>query len=146
MVLPVPGGPNSKIPLQGFVKFPLRNSSGRCKGSITSSRRVFYSYNRERESIYKQILVNTVDATGNIRVFGAVITRRVEQSKRKKVKTLTLSKAPMSSKRTPNSLGGITSVKSLRSKSLSVCTSLRDFCFNQNMESASASFSNSPTA
>ncbi|PKI56896.1 hypothetical protein CRG98_022725 [Punica granatum] len=36
IVFPVPGGPNSRIPLQGF-KRPPRNRSGLRRGSITSS-------------------------------------------------------------------------------------------------------------
>jgi hypothetical protein len=36
IVFPVPGGPNSKIPLQGFSNPPLKRSGLR-RGSITSS-------------------------------------------------------------------------------------------------------------
>mmetsp|Transcript_25253 Transcript_25253/g.41550 ORF Transcript_25253/g.41550 Transcript_25253/m.41550 type:complete len:208 (-) Transcript_25253:3784-4407(-) len=39
MVLPVPGGPNNRMPLHGLVRLPLRNNSGRCRGSITISLR-----------------------------------------------------------------------------------------------------------
>mmetsp|Transcript_29097 Transcript_29097/g.81443 ORF Transcript_29097/g.81443 Transcript_29097/m.81443 type:complete len:280 (+) Transcript_29097:429-1268(+) len=42
-VLPVPGGPNRRIPLQGFERHPLRKNSGRCSGSITISRRAFFT-------------------------------------------------------------------------------------------------------
>mmetsp|Transcript_18525 Transcript_18525/g.63134 ORF Transcript_18525/g.63134 Transcript_18525/m.63134 type:complete len:238 (+) Transcript_18525:570-1283(+) len=78
MVFPVPGGPNRRMPLHGRASAPRRKSSGRCSGSITSSRRE--------------------DFTG--------------------------SSAPMSSKRTPTSSGGMISLMMRRSNSLSVCKSL----------------------
>uniref|UniRef100_A0A7C9DWV3 Uncharacterized protein n=1 Tax=Opuntia streptacantha TaxID=393608 RepID=A0A7C9DWV3_OPUST len=81
IVFPVPGGPNNRMPLQGLVNCPLQNSSGLCRGSITSSFSV----------------------------------------------SLTFSRAPISSKVTPMSLGGITSARSLFSNSFSVTTSLSDF-------------------
>ncbi|KAF5800841.1 hypothetical protein HanXRQr2_Chr06g0241231 [Helianthus annuus] len=36
IVFPVPGGPNSSIPLHGFSRPPM-NKSGRLRGNITSS-------------------------------------------------------------------------------------------------------------
>mmetsp|Transcript_1818 Transcript_1818/g.5290 ORF Transcript_1818/g.5290 Transcript_1818/m.5290 type:complete len:226 (+) Transcript_1818:1366-2043(+) len=39
IVLPVPGGPNRRTPLVGLVRAPRLKSSGRCSGSITTSRR-----------------------------------------------------------------------------------------------------------
>ena len=80
IVFPVPGGPKRRIPLQGLVSYPLQNSSSLCKGSITSSLSVSFTF----------------------------------------------SKAPMSSKVTPISLGGITSPKSLFSNSFSVTTSCKE--------------------
>mmetsp|Transcript_23495 Transcript_23495/g.41744 ORF Transcript_23495/g.41744 Transcript_23495/m.41744 type:complete len:225 (+) Transcript_23495:728-1402(+) len=43
MVLPVPGGPNSSTPRVGLVRAPRAKSSGRCSGSITTSRSVFFT-------------------------------------------------------------------------------------------------------
>lgn len=43
MVLPVPGGPKSSTPRVGLVSEPRAKSSGRCSGSITTSRSVFFT-------------------------------------------------------------------------------------------------------
>mmetsp|Transcript_16656 Transcript_16656/g.41733 ORF Transcript_16656/g.41733 Transcript_16656/m.41733 type:complete len:443 (-) Transcript_16656:1378-2706(-) len=43
MVLPVPGGPKSSTPRVGLVSDPRAKSSGRCSGSITTSRSVFFT-------------------------------------------------------------------------------------------------------
>mmetsp|Transcript_38133 Transcript_38133/g.94571 ORF Transcript_38133/g.94571 Transcript_38133/m.94571 type:complete len:242 (-) Transcript_38133:1065-1790(-) len=43
IVFPVPGGPNSKTPFVGVVRFPRQNNSGRERGRETTSRRAAFA-------------------------------------------------------------------------------------------------------